>query len=270
VWGNEHECLPQLTESLVGTYRILQPGSSVATSLSRSESSSAPKHMACFEVKERKFRMKSIPFKQIRPFVYQEINLMDHRNLDANNPRIEEMIKDLLTTKVKEMIVEARGLIASEDTSTTTANANENVNAMETTDAISPTTASNSVAKYKIMDAKKVLIRLKVDFEGFPGINHQRFGAQFVGEVANPSEVLLIARKKRDNLRVTNDPNLTNAIQGELRHLLDSNGGGAGGGGGDDDAINKIKIEDLVNSTLQHSKNSLALLLENDMSEVND
>ena len=26
VWGNEHECQPRLSESLVGTYRIYQPG----------------------------------------------------------------------------------------------------------------------------------------------------------------------------------------------------------------------------------------------------
>ena len=26
IWGNEHECQPRLTESLVGTYRIYQPG----------------------------------------------------------------------------------------------------------------------------------------------------------------------------------------------------------------------------------------------------
>ena len=33
IWGNEHECQPNLTESLVGTFRIYQPGSSVCTSL---------------------------------------------------------------------------------------------------------------------------------------------------------------------------------------------------------------------------------------------
>ncbi len=252
IWGNEHECIPNLQESLAGTYRILQPGSSIACSLSRGESSSAPKHMACFEVKDRKFRIKPLPFKQIRPFVYQELSLFDNRALDVNSPKIEEQIKDYLTTKIKEMIVEARSLIATDDGASAV-----NANAMEVD-------ASSSPNKFKIMDAQKVLIRLKVDFDGFPGINHQRFGAQFVGEVANPSDILLISRKRRENLRVTNDPNLTNAIQGELRHLLEE----SSNGGGDDDAINKIKIEDLVNSTLQHSKNSLSVLLENDMAQV--
>ena len=34
VWGHEHECLIDPSESLVGTFRIIQPGSSVAMSLS--------------------------------------------------------------------------------------------------------------------------------------------------------------------------------------------------------------------------------------------
>ena len=38
VWGHEHECDIELTESVVGTFRISQPGSSVATSLVEGES----------------------------------------------------------------------------------------------------------------------------------------------------------------------------------------------------------------------------------------
>ena len=37
IWGHEHECLIDPMESLVGTFRIIQPGSSVATSLTEGE-----------------------------------------------------------------------------------------------------------------------------------------------------------------------------------------------------------------------------------------
>jgi len=37
-WGHEHECDIEVTESVVGTFRISQPGSSVATSLVEGES----------------------------------------------------------------------------------------------------------------------------------------------------------------------------------------------------------------------------------------
>ena len=108
IWGNEHECQPQLTESLVGTYRILQPGSSVACSLSISESSQFPKHMAFVEIKEKKFRMKPIRFSQVRQFIYGDICLHDYEFLQPNNPNVENQIKDILTTRVNEMIVEGR------------------------------------------------------------------------------------------------------------------------------------------------------------------
>ena len=31
IWGNEHECQPRLAESLVGTYRIYQPGTYICS-----------------------------------------------------------------------------------------------------------------------------------------------------------------------------------------------------------------------------------------------
>jgi double-strand break repair protein MRE11 len=66
IWGNEHESKPELEESLVGTFRILQPGSSVATSYGPSESNLYPKHMALINIKGRKFRNFPIAYKQVR------------------------------------------------------------------------------------------------------------------------------------------------------------------------------------------------------------
>ena len=108
IWGNEHECQPNLAESLVGTYRILQPGSSIACSLSISECSQFPKHMAFLEVKEKKFRMKPIRFSQVRQFIYGDIRLQDFEFLQPNNPKVDEQIKGILTTKINEMILEGR------------------------------------------------------------------------------------------------------------------------------------------------------------------
>lgn len=108
IWGNEHECQPRLSESLVGTFRIYQPGSSVCTSLVEGESMSHPKGMGILEIKLKKFRLKSIPFTQIRPFIYKDICLQDEQGLDANDPKVEEKIKEILRQKVHSMIQEAR------------------------------------------------------------------------------------------------------------------------------------------------------------------
>lgn len=54
----------QLMESLVGTFRISQPGSSVATSLSEGES--VPKQVGLLEVRGNTFRMTPVPLSQVR------------------------------------------------------------------------------------------------------------------------------------------------------------------------------------------------------------
>eukprot|EP01041_Mallomonas_annulata_P006822 gene6822-13821_t len=64
IWGNEHECQPRLNESLVGTFRIYQPGSSVACSLVVGESHANPKHMGLIEINERRFRLFPYRFTQ--------------------------------------------------------------------------------------------------------------------------------------------------------------------------------------------------------------
>ena len=50
-------------ESLVGTFRISQPGSSVATSLCEGEA--VPKHVGLLEIKGSDFRLQAIPLSQV-------------------------------------------------------------------------------------------------------------------------------------------------------------------------------------------------------------
>lgn len=234
-------------ESLVGTYRILQPGSSVATSLSMSESSRCPKHMALFDIKQKMFRMKKVPFTQVRVFMYDDLVLKDFPSLDANNPKIEEDIKDLLVDKVAKMVEDGRKMVQEPTEEDRQAN-----------------------SRFRIKEPHKILVRLRVDREGFPAINQQRFGAQFVGEVANPNEILLFAKKRRDvplHMRVADGASAT--------RMRSADGQGSGGGDvwqiladGAEEEIHKIKIEDLVNETLANSKNSLTLLTEMEMAQV--
>lgn len=64
--------------------------------------------MAFLEVKEKKFRMKPIRFSQVRQFIYGDIRLQDFEFLQPNNPKVDEQIKGILTTKINEMILEGR------------------------------------------------------------------------------------------------------------------------------------------------------------------
>ena len=161
VWGNEHECQPQLLESLVGTFRIYQPGSSVACSYVEGESLAHPKGMGLLEIRsDKKFRLRPVPFTQVRPFLYGDIALSELPGLDASDPKVEDKIKTKITRRVNEMIKEAR-----EHSETV-----ENAHADQ--------------LQYRIMNPEKVLVRLRVEHTGFPAMNTTRFGAQFVGEVS--------------------------------------------------------------------------------------
>lgn len=95
VWGNEHECEPNLIESITGTFQIIQPGSSIATSLVESEA--RPKHMMLLSVHKNEYKTEWIPYTQVRPFRIGEINLRrDAPLLNPDDPKIEEQVRGLL------------------------------------------------------------------------------------------------------------------------------------------------------------------------------
>jgi double-strand break repair protein MRE11 len=120
--------------------------------------------MGLLEIRsDKKFRLKSIPFTQVRPFLYGEVSLQDLPGLDPNDPKIEEKIKDKLGRKVREMIKEAR------------------------THSEAVESAHEGKLKYRVQSPEQVLVRVRVDHLGFPAINQMRFGAQFVGEVCRNS-----------------------------------------------------------------------------------
>lgn len=67
VWGHEHQCEIHPRESVVGTFRITQPGSSVATSLTEGESDQ--KNIGILDIRGQDYRLLPIPLTQVRSFV---------------------------------------------------------------------------------------------------------------------------------------------------------------------------------------------------------
>jgi double-strand break repair protein MRE11 len=246
IWGNEHECIPNLQESLVGTYRIYQPGSSVATSFSEGESRTHPKSIGLIQIKQKKFKLRVESFTQIRPFIYGEMKLSDYSpgQIQAASPKEEDQIKAVLKQKIESMIGEARG----------------------EAEKISSAAAQKKLT-FRVKDPGLVLIRLRCDHAGFTSINPSRFGSTFVGKVANASDMVAFSKKT--------------VHQGRA---VEKAGGGGGGGGigkmgtvaeqmkqaladGEEDAVHKIKIEDLVAETLV-GKSKLQLIREEDMAQA--
>ena len=99
VWGHEHECLmDQVTEE--GEFVVLQPGSSVATSLSQGEA--VDKHLALVEVQGDKFRLLQVPLYTTRPFVIDDVTLSEEVDAQDANPAVA--VEDLLTQKIHDVL----------------------------------------------------------------------------------------------------------------------------------------------------------------------
>ena len=78
------------------------------------------------------------------------------------------------------------------------------------------------------------------------------------GDVANPSELILFAKKKPENLRAVEIERNGNKGSNIMKIIEE----------GEEDAIFKINIEDLVNETLEIGNRSLSVLVETEMAQA--
>src|SRR5947207_616687 len=108
VWGHEHECLiePRLNPEM--GFSVVQPGSSVATSLCEAES--VAKHVGILSITGKEFKIDPIRLKTVRPFVMKEIALANNRGMVkiATKKENRTEVTAYLTGIVEEMIIEAR------------------------------------------------------------------------------------------------------------------------------------------------------------------
>jgi double-strand break repair protein MRE11 len=137
---------------------VLQPGSSVATSLSGGEA--VEKKVILMEIMGDQYRTVPVPLHTTRPFIMSDVRLGDELDpLDSSAAQIE----DFLSEKVMELIAQAK-----------------------------------ADPRFQNADRPSLpLIRLRVEHTGFPRVtNSNKFGQKFVGKLANPEEILLFAKQK--------------------------------------------------------------------------
>jgi double-strand break repair protein MRE11 len=176
VWGHEHECLidPKLNPET--KFHVMQPGSSVATSLVPGEA--VAKQVSILSVTGREFKNEPIRLKTVRPFVMREIVLSEEKGAQKlarkENNRTE--VTRLLMTIVEELIEEANAeWLEMQD---------------ERDDDDDPP------------EVPLPLVRLRVETSTPEGgayecENPQRFSNRFVGKVANVNDVVQFYRKKK-------------------------------------------------------------------------
>jgi double-strand break repair protein MRE11 len=174
VWGHEHECILEAQENPQTRFHVLQPGSSVATSLVPGEA--VPKHVNIVSVTGKEFKVEPFRLKTVRPFVTREVKLSDDarfKGLDKKKENRAELTRRLMAI-VEEMIQEAQD---------------------EWSSIQDPGEAGDN-------ECPLPLIRLKVEYtppEGghYDVENPQRFSNRFAGKVANKNDVVYFFRKKK-------------------------------------------------------------------------
>jgi double-strand break repair protein MRE11 len=177
VWGHEHECLidPRLNPEM--GFHVMQPGSSIATSLMPGEA--VPKHVAILNVTGKEFTTETFRLKTVRPFIMKEIILAEEKDIKqkelwrVNDNRTK--ITQYLTKVVDGLIEQAKQewLELQDD--------------REEGDDI---------------EVPLPLVRLRVEYTAPQGgefhvENPQRLSNSFMGKVANVNDVVQFYRKKK-------------------------------------------------------------------------
>lgn len=120
--------------------------------------------------------MQPIPLTQVRSFVMGDLSLQEQgRTLDPEDPKVDAKVTKVLEREVEQLTFEAR-----EKYKNLLRDAKE-----------SGTAADIDKLTYTLEKPNEVLVRLKVEHSGFSTLNNQRFGARFVGDLANPVRIVI-------------------------------------------------------------------------------
>ncbi|KAL7067821.1 putative serine/threonine protein phosphatase [Cryptosporidium serpentis] len=187
IWGHEHECICNPVEVDNKSFYLIQPGSSITTSLIQAES--IPKHVVLLEVCGNTFKTMNIPLLTPRTFLYKTITLL---------PNVCD-VEGFLRNKIESLILETEK-VTEEKWGTKASHKSK----------ISHLFSGNSMNKLP-------LIRLRVEYSNDDHlINIQRFGYQYIGKIANPHETLTFYKQTRFK------STLKNEVEDDIPLLLSS------------------------------------------------
>lgn len=231
LWGHEHECLidPRLNPEM--GFHVIQPGSSIATSLSEGEA--VPKHVGILSITGRDYSLEKIRLKTVRPFVMKEVILANEKELknvwkkNANRTTVTSFLCNL----VEELIE----------------------------DAVNEWLEAQDDPEMGRKDAPLPLIRLRVEYSApdngkFETENPQRFSNRFVGKVANVNDVIQFYRRKSSARK--GKIGIADSIARSPGSLLEDYGG----------SIENVKVEALVSEFLTSS--TLEILPSNGLGDA--
>lgn len=211
VWGHEHDSIPDLT---LAKPPIVQPGSTVATSLSLGESK--PKHAILLEVFKGKLKHRPVPLHTVRNFQFEDIALSNQQGLSETDA---EALRVFLESTVNEMVEKQETAFDNKVSNFQSGTSKELVNGVRYP-------PRSFYIKKLTPSVRQPLIRLRVETTGnWETPSPQRFGQGYVGRVACAADVLHFYRSKR-RLKTSRT-----FLQGEALHGVDEDGLDDGEGG---------------------------------------
>jgi len=101
VWGHEHECLIEPAWNGIQNFFITQPGSTVATSLSDSETK--PKHCALLLINGRNFKLRKLPLETVRPFYLEDV-ILSESHINPGDPDVVRKVEMYCAEKVSSLL----------------------------------------------------------------------------------------------------------------------------------------------------------------------
>ena len=206
IWGHEHECdiEPHLNPEM--NFKVMQPGSSIATSLVPAEA--VPKHVTILSITGREFKSEPIRLTTVRPFVYRDVVLSEDKaavKISKKDDHRTDLTRHLISI-VEHMIEEA------------------NSQWREAQEENPPSTSEAEDQSTPPLP----LIRLRVETTAPDGMskfdveNPQRFSQRFQKMVANVNDVVQFhSRKRNANSRTAKDSEADKKIMEKIQNIED-------------------------------------------------
>lgn len=182
IWGHEHECKIQPETNTERGFKVIQPGSSVATSLCQPETEA--KHVTILSITGKEFTHEPIRLKSVRPFVMKEVVLQEDREMrkiGLKGGDNKAAVDRYCMKQVDELIEQA------------------NAEWLELQQG-------NDDEPDEELTPPLPLIRLRVEYTAPEGGNYiidnpQRFSGRYVDRVANTNDIIQYHRRKTAGVR---------------------------------------------------------------------
>lgn len=185
IWGHEHDCEVEPMWNIEKEFHVVQPGSTVPTSLSEGEA--LPKHIGLLRLWDNYYKFQPIKLNTVRPFIWKTLDLSD---VPLNNSKQSksDAIRDYCVQEVEEMIREADKLRTGHP-----------------------------------KQPKLPLIRLRCEYvDDTQLFNIVKFGQQFMKRVATPNLEIIRFKRRVDAFKKRGNSEHTTVVN-KLKELYDEN-----------------------------------------------